>query len=147
MGTREHSFRRILLDQCQIKFEDNLLPPDLGAVREDEVEEAMIKHKHAMLGNIKFIGALLEKRMLADSVLIHVANDLFNADAPHTLESLACFLTAIGPTFDQPNFRHYQKLQAIFDQVEETSNDTNITPRIRFLLEDLLDLRKARWRS
>jgi len=147
--TREHSFRRILLDQCQMKFEDNLLPPECpeGAVREDEIEEAMIKHKHAMLGNIKFIGALLEKRMLADSVLIHVAKELFDADAPHTLESLACFLTAIGPTFDQRDFRHYEKLHAIFVQVGEASNDTRITLRIRFLFKDLLDLRKARWKS
>merc|ERR1711977_234680 len=98
-----------------------------------------------MLGNIKFIGALLEKRMLNDSVLTHVAEELLNA--PHTLESLACFLTAVGPTFDQPNFRHYEHLQAFFVQVEEKSKDMSIAARIRFLLKNLLDLRKARWRS
>merc|ERR1712149_67659 len=49
---REKSFRHILLNQCQNKFEDNLSPPDLSAVREEEADEAMVKHKLAMLGNI-----------------------------------------------------------------------------------------------
>merc|ERR1719160_1148438 len=140
---KERGFRRILLDQCQTKFGNNLLPPDLSAVREDEAEEARSKHKHAMLGNIKFIGALLEKKMLGDAVLIAVAQELFETE---NLESLHCFLNAVGPTFDQPNFSGHQKLQVIFRQVEEKSKDMSVTTRIRFLLKDLLDLRKARWK-
>merc|ERR1711937_439428 len=115
---RHHNFRRILLNQCQNKFEENLSPPDLSTVNEDESQEAMSKHKLAMLGNIRFIGALLEKGMLSDVCLGHVAQELCEANAPHALESLACFLTAVGPTFDQRNFRHHARLQAIFVQVE-----------------------------
>merc|ERR1711937_457978 len=98
-----------------------------------------------MLGNIKFIGALLEKRMLADTVLVRIAWELCDASA--TLESLAVFLTAIGPTFDQPDFKHYEQLKAIFVQVEEKSKDKSIAARIRFLFRDLLDLRMAGWSS
>merc|ERR1711904_288118 len=116
-------------------------------VREDEAQEAIAKHKLAMLGNIKFIGALLEKGMLSDNCLCPVAEELCEANAPHSLESLACFLTAVGPKFDQRNFRHYAWLQAIFVRVEEKSKDRTIETRIRFLLTDLLDLRAARWRS
>jgi len=141
---REHSFKRILLNKCQNKFEENLKPPDLSAVRDDDVEEAMIKHKLAKLGNIKFIGALLEKGMLNDNVLIRIAQELCNAS---TLESLACFLTAVGPTFDQPSFRHYEHLQAIFGQVKDLSHDRSIAARICFLLQDLLDLRNSGWGS
>jgi len=141
------SFKRILLNQCQNKFEDNLLPPDLSAVNEHEVEEAMSKHKLAMLGNIKFIGALLEKGMLNDTVLVPIAWELCDAGAVHTLESLACFLTAVGPTFDHPHFKGYEHLQAIFVQVDEKSKEKSIATRIRFLLRDLLDLRKAGWSS
>jgi len=147
VDARERNFKRILLNQCQNKFEENLSPPDLSSVREDEAQEAMSKHKLAMLGNIKFIGALLEKGMLSDVCLGHVAQELCEANAPHALESLACFLTAVGPTFDQRNFRHHARLQAIFVQVEAKSKDKSIETRIRFMLEDLLDLRAARWRS
>merc|ERR1712224_444387 len=147
MDNRHHNFRHILLNQCQNKFEENLLPPDLSTVMEDELEEALIKHKLAMLGNIKFIAALLEVKMLAEKVLIHIANDLCNAGSSHTLESLACFLTAVGPTFAQPKFRHYQDLQVIFVQVEEKSKDKSIAPRIRFLIRDLLDLQKGGWKK
>eukprot|EP00746_Dinoflagellata_sp_MGD_P161440 gnl/MRDRNA2_/MRDRNA2_88577_c0_seq1.p1 gnl/MRDRNA2_/MRDRNA2_88577_c0~~gnl/MRDRNA2_/MRDRNA2_88577_c0_seq1.p1 ORF type:complete len:662 (+),score=134.39 gnl/MRDRNA2_/MRDRNA2_88577_c0_seq1:132-2117(+) len=141
------SFRHILLNQCQNKFEDNLSPLDLGAVKEDDAEEALVKHKLAMLGNIKFIAALLEAQMLNDVVLIHIAHELCHAAAPHTLESLACFLTSVGPTFAQPNYRHYEHLRVIFVQVEEKSKDKSIAPRIRFLLRDLLDLQKAGWKK
>jgi len=143
--TREHSFRHILLNQCQNKFEENLLTPDLSSMQEEEVAEAMIKHKLAMLGNIKFIAALLEMRMLNCVCLNHIAHQLCETAAPHTLESLACFLTAVGPKFAQPKFRHYEHLQVIFAQVEEKSKDKSIAPRIRFLLRDLLDLQKAGW--
>jgi len=145
VNAREHSFKRILLNQCQNKFQGNLLPPDLSAMHEDKAAEAMIKHKHAVLGNIKFIGALLEKQMLKDSLLIPIAHELRSAVS--NLESLACFLTAVGPTFDQPYFKHYKQLKVIFVQVEEQSKDTSIAARIRFLLKDLLDLRRAHWRS
>lgn len=144
-NTREHSFRSILLNQCQNKFEENLLPQDLSAVQEHEAEEAMTKHKHAVLGNIKFIGALLEFEMLKGTLVIGIAEKLCSDVS--TLESLAVFLTAVGPTFDQPSFKHYLHLQTIFVQVEEKSKDISIAARIRFLLKNVLDLRKSRWSS
>eukprot|EP00746_Dinoflagellata_sp_MGD_P139918 gnl/MRDRNA2_/MRDRNA2_73265_c0_seq2.p1 gnl/MRDRNA2_/MRDRNA2_73265_c0~~gnl/MRDRNA2_/MRDRNA2_73265_c0_seq2.p1 ORF type:complete len:618 (+),score=97.24 gnl/MRDRNA2_/MRDRNA2_73265_c0_seq2:230-1855(+) len=147
---QEHSFKRILLNRCQNKFEDNLSlrnHPDLSSVREDEAQEAMSKHKLAMLGNIKFIGALLEKGMLGDRCLGHVAQELCEANAPHALESLAVFLTAVGPKFDHRNFTHYAQLCAIFLQVEEKSKDKSIETRIRYKLQDVLDLRAVHWRS
>jgi len=146
VDTLEMSFRHILLNQCQNKFEDYLLPIELGSMKEDEVEEAMIKHKLAMLGNIKFIGALLEKRMLNEVVMIGVARQLCDADALHTVESLACVLTAVGGMFVHPSFKHHDHLKAIFARVEEKSKDKGLGARIRFLLRDLLDLREAGWK-
>merc|ERR1711959_205832 len=130
--TREQSFRQVLLNRCRKKFEVNLVPFDRSAVSKDvDPEEAAIKHKEFMLGNIKFIAALLEQKMLQDRVLVQVAEQLLvaSASAVHTLESLACFLTAVGPTFDQPNFRHFEHLKLIFIQIEAKSKDKSIAAR------------------
>merc|ERR1711904_458346 len=129
----EDSFKHILRNKCKTKYENNLLPLDLTTVKKDGAEEAMAKHKLAMFGNIKFIGALLKNGMLDDVELIQIAWDLCDANA---LESLTYFLTAIGPTFDQRDFEHYEHLQAIFEQVEEKSKDKSITTRVRVLLSN-----------
>merc|ERR1711977_310317 len=106
---------------------------------------AETKHKNSMLGNVKFIGALLEKQMLKAALLPSLAQELINASLPHTLESLACFLTAVGSKFDKSNLKHHARLQDIFTQVEEKRKDKSVPARIRFLLQDLLDLRAAGW--
>jgi len=146
--TKENSFRRVLLNECQNKFEDNLQPDlqKLYTVKEgDDAQEAEIKHKLGMLGNIKFIGALLQKQMLGAAMLPSIAQELLNANEPHTLESLACFLTVVGGDFDKPCWKHQKRLEAIFAQVQEKRKDKTVPARIRFLLQDLLDLRAKGW--
>jgi len=146
--TPENSFRRILLNECQNKFEDNLQPisQELNSVKEaEDMQEAEIKHKLGMLGNIKFIGALLEMQMLNAALLPAIAQELINAGQSHTLESLACFLTAVGGVFDKGTWKHHERLEAIFVQVEERRKDKSVPARIRFLLQDLLDLRAKNW--
>jgi hypothetical protein len=143
---RAKCFRHILLTRCQTKFQDNLLPLDLNAVKEEDEGEAVIKHKHAVLGNIKFIAGLLENRMLNDVYVIRIAWELCD-DSAMRLESLAAFLTAVGASFDQPDFVHHEHLQEIFMLVEEKSQDKSVAARIRFLFRDLLDLRKVGWSS
>jgi len=147
---KENSFRRVLLNECKTKFEHNLQPDldKLYTVKEGEdAREAEIKHKIGMLGNIKFIGALLQKQMLGAAMLPGIAQDLLNANEPHTLESLACFLTVVGGDFDKPSWKHHKRLEAVFAQVEEKRKDKTVPARIRFLMQDLVDLRAKGWKK
>jgi hypothetical protein len=139
-------FKRILLNECQSLFESCLKQQDTADLQAEEVEEAKAKYKLTMLGNIKFVGSLLGKRMLATSVLVAIAEDLITEPcSPEALEALAVFLTSVGGTFDRPDWQHHKRLEAIFDQLEVKKSDKKVPARIRFLIQDVLDLRATGW--
>eukprot|EP00746_Dinoflagellata_sp_MGD_P067267 gnl/MRDRNA2_/MRDRNA2_27766_c0_seq1.p1 gnl/MRDRNA2_/MRDRNA2_27766_c0~~gnl/MRDRNA2_/MRDRNA2_27766_c0_seq1.p1 ORF type:complete len:693 (-),score=177.78 gnl/MRDRNA2_/MRDRNA2_27766_c0_seq1:134-2212(-) len=139
-------FKRILLNECQSLFESCLKQQDTSNLQAEEVEEAKAKYKLIMLGNIKFVGSLLGKRMLATSVLVAIAEDLISEPcSPEALEALAVFLTSVGGTFDRPDWQHHKRLDAIFDQLEAKKSDKKVPARIRFLIQDVLDLRASGW--
>merc|ERR1719456_137410 len=123
----KNSFKRILLNECQNLFEKNLKPADMVGLQGEELREAKAKYKTTMLGNIKFVGALLGKRMLATSVLVAIAEDLISdPSTPEALESLAVFLTSIGGTFDRPDWQHHKRLEAIFQQLAVKKSDKKV---------------------
>merc|ERR1719401_956760 len=64
---------------------------------------------------------------------------------PVALESLAAFLTVAGASFDQAGYAHYAHLADIFKRIDLLTSDKSVTPRERFLLRDVLDLRRAGW--
>lgn len=147
-------FRRILLTQCQVSFENNLKPPDglLNAdVNDEEALEKEIKYKQQMLGNIKFVGELLSVRLLASRVLIQCAQELLNSKGPHgghsgvSLECLAVLLQVTGKIFDNPEWKYHAALQDCYKAAEQLSNKNQIPPRIRFLFKNIIDLRKNKW--
>merc|ERR1712098_641552 len=119
---------------------------DKENIKVEDLAEAEDKHKLTMLGNVKFIGALLERSMIKTTVFIGIAEDLLAEPcAPHLLESLACLLTSVAAKFDTPDWQHHERLKAVFVRVEEKRKEKAVPARIRFLLQDLLDLRASGW--
>merc|ERR550525_326001 len=103
-----------------------------------------------MIGNIRFVGALLAKNMVASSVIVAVTTELLaKPSIPQALECLAAFLTTVGGMFDQrEDWKYRDKLRKVFADVERLSRDAEHVPaRIRCLLSDVLDLRKAGWQD
>jgi hypothetical protein len=94
-------FKRLLLNECQNSFERHLVPPEgLDKLDSDDRTLAEGGYKTRMLGNIKFVGALLSRRMLASKVLIAISEELLSDPTSESLESLAALLTVTGPSFD-----------------------------------------------
>lgn len=147
------TFRRLLLNQCQIAFEELLEPRPTarseGGCSSSDDEEAQLKMKQKALGNVKFVGQLLVRGMLSSKLLCSCAEQLLSSRevCPEALESLAVLLTVAGPAFDNSNFPLRPHLEGIFARVRETVGDTKVPARVRFLLRDLLDLRAAGWPS
>jgi hypothetical protein len=108
----------------------------------EEAEEMRLRCKHRALGNIKFIGCLLARRMVASKLLLTLCNELMAsmsvcADA---LECLAALLTLTGPVFDTDNQGPLlPQLAFVFGQVQELIADRQLPSRIRFLLRDVLE--------
>ena len=100
-----------------------------------------------MLGNIKFVGHLLAKKMLASRVLLMVAEELIS-HGDETLELLSALLTIAAPTFDlDKTWSHRPHLRDIFERLRKRTEEPDLSPRLRCLLRDLLDLRNAGWEA
>jgi translation initiation factor 4G len=98
-----------------------------------------------MLGNIRFVGALLARNMLASKVLLAILEELLAEPTPEALESLAVLLVQIGPIFDTPQWTYHAALKGYFDQVKAIIAKDDCPNRIRCLLQDVLDLRASSW--
>jgi len=147
-GDDGKNFKRILLNRCQLSFEETLRPQepteDLDPEKREEAEQL---HKTRMLGNLRLVGALLEKGMLASRVLVAVIDELLATPTAASLECLSVFLTAVGPAFDRPDWSYHAHLLATFKKVKELCRSRDVPSRIRFLLQDVLDLRASSWEN
>jgi len=142
------SFKKILLNACQSFFEKHLKPPaDLEKLDEEDRIALERKYKIQMLGNIKFVGALLVRQMLATKVLFAICEELLTEPTAESLEALAALLTVVGPRFDIPEWSAHAVLVDVFKQVQALTNDSKISCRVRCLLKDVLELRGARWQD
>jgi len=143
------NFKRILLNQCQSSFEQYLEPPDgFDGLEGEDLYEAQVKYKTKMLGNIKLVGALIRHGMLAPKIAIAVAAELVRDDPivlEERLETLAVFLETVGPCLDDASWSHFAELDRIFKEVQRIISSGIVGARIRFLLRDVLDLRRGRW--
>lgn len=148
MASCQGGFRKILLEQCQSKFEQTLAPPSFSdeSMDAEAIMEAADRHKQCVIGNIQLVGTLLVRGMLSSRILFACAQELLrDPSLPQALETLATFLRVVGPKFDNKAWSHHAQLSSIFDRVDEITRDKTVPPRLRFLLRDVLDLRIASW--
>jgi hypothetical protein len=122
-------------------------PANLDELDAEEQEVALKKYKTQMLGNIRFVGALMNRKMLSSKVMMVIMEELLQDPTPQALECLAAFLTVVGGTFDRPDWAHYVALKSVFSRVQNIVSQNACQPREKCLLKDVLDLRAARWMS
>ncbi|CAE7272634.1 unnamed protein product, partial [Symbiodinium necroappetens] len=112
-GEKPHSFTRVLLNTVQNEFES--LPTTFEPTDEDrkkfesteDLNLEMKKRKGKMLANMKFIGNLFLRQLLAVKVIGQVVHDLIGikqGENPlpeeHMIECVCELLQAIGYTLD-----------------------------------------------
>ncbi|CAK9048938.1 unnamed protein product [Durusdinium trenchii] len=147
------TFKRLLLDECQSSFEHLLAPPALDELSSPEERRiAEVSYKTHMLGNIKLVGGLLARGMLAAKVGIAILEELLSNPTPEALESVAALLTTMGSSADRPEWPQKKALNLIFDQLAVIVQNKSCQTRERCLLKapplmemDLLDLRRNGW--
>jgi hypothetical protein len=146
-GDPKFTFKRLLLEECQASFERNLKPPmDFKKIADEEERTlAEFKYKNRRLGNVKFIGALLQRKMLAGKVFIAILEELLQSSSDESLESVAALLSTAGPLFDHKGWQYHVALGAIFAQVRSLVSRPACTARSRCLLQNVLDLRANGW--
>jgi len=147
-SNRKNSFKKLLLDECQASFERTLVPPaPVGEAGSEAQCLADARYKAQLLGNIKLVGALLSRGMLAGKVAIAIMEELLSKPTPEALESLAALLTTIGASFDRPDWQYKAMLNHIFQRVKVLVGGKSCQSRERCLLKDVLDLRSRDWKD
>ncbi|XP_062227433.1 eukaryotic translation initiation factor 4G-like [Phragmites australis] len=151
------TFKRLLLNKCQEEFErgereqaeaDKVDEEGGTKQSEDEREEKRIRARRRMLGNIRLIGELYKKKMLTERIMHECINKLLgeyqNPDE-EDLEALCKLMSTIGEMIDHPRSKVH--MDFYFDLIQKLSENSTLSSRIRFMLEDVIDLRKNKWRQ
>jgi hypothetical protein len=152
---KPHSFTRVLLNTCQHEFES--LPMSLEPAEEersmlsaDGLRLFLKQRKDKVLANMKFIGNLFLRQLLAVKVVGRVVHDLIGIkeDLPqeHMIECACELLQAIGYTLD-----HTEQGSLLMGQFAARLRDlkrlTTYSKRVQFIVQDLLDLRENDWQK
>jgi hypothetical protein len=156
--TESVSFRKLLLSRCQKVFQkdsDSLVDVE----KKREVEKADTKEKKKILqtelialvdknrrtalGNIKFIGELYKVGNISENVMHNCIRRLLQAPDEEATESLCRLLTAIGKGLE--NHKNIGIMNSYFQALDSIIKQSNISNRIRFMVQDVCDLRKRKW--
>uniref|UniRef100_A0AAY4E7V9 Uncharacterized protein n=1 Tax=Denticeps clupeoides TaxID=299321 RepID=A0AAY4E7V9_9TELE len=150
------NFRKLLLNHCQKEFEKDKdddeifekkqkeLEADEESQRlKEELEEAKDKARRRSLGNIKFIGELFKLKMLTEAIMHDCVVKLLKNHDEESLECLCRLLSTIGKDLDFEKAK--PRMDQYFNQMEKIIKERKTSSRIRFMLQDLLDLRRNTW--
>uniref|UniRef100_A0A8C9U321 Eukaryotic translation initiation factor 4 gamma 3 n=1 Tax=Scleropages formosus TaxID=113540 RepID=A0A8C9U321_SCLFO len=155
------NFRKLLLNRCQKEFEKDKMDDDVferkqkelesstsSSERErlqEELEEAKDKARRRSIGNIKFIGELFKLKMLTEAIMHDCVVKLLKNHDEESLECLCRLLTTIGKDLDFEKAK--PRMDQYFNQMEKIVKERKTSSRIRFMLQDVIDLRLNNWVS
>ncbi|GAB1608041.1 eukaryotic translation initiation factor 4 gamma 1-like [Argonauta hians] len=152
------NFHSLLLKKCREEFEkDNEseqkildLKEKIEAANEEEkkvlqeeLDTVMFISRRKSVGNIRFIGELFKMDMVKLDIMLGCLERLSSSTDEEKLECMCKLLSTVGKLIEskakneQMN-RHFKDIRAIVGARETSS-------RIRFMLLDLIDLRKNKW--
>ncbi|XP_039967649.1 eukaryotic translation initiation factor 4 gamma 3 isoform X1 [Bactrocera tryoni] len=170
-------FRAALLDKTEREFTYNVtksiakekkLQPIIEKIAEctDLIEKAELeaqleeeerKIRRRSGGTVRFIGELFKISMLTGKIINSCIDALLNPNSEDQLECLCKLLTTVGEKFEQTpintkeSTRCYSlektmnRMQAIASKTDKEG--AKVSSRVRFMLQDVIDLRRDKWQS
>lgn len=169
--TETVNFRKLLISRCQKEFEKDYMEnldrdqyaKDMGAATsEDErkqikavFEQMEMKLRRRSLGNIRFIGELYKLQMLTARIMHECVKKLLKTTDEESLECLCRLLTTVGQDLDTETQGRLSKgpinglndLTVYFKEMSRITQDKKVCSRVRFLMQDVIELRLAGWRK
>ncbi|KAK3531632.1 hypothetical protein QTP70_025819 [Hemibagrus guttatus] len=109
----------------------------------EELEEAKDAARRRSLGNIKFIGELFKLKMLTENIMHDCVVKLLKNHDEESLECLCRLLSTIGKDLDFEKAR--PRMDQYFNQMGKIIKERKTSSRIRFMLQDVIDLRRNNW--
>merc|ERR1712224_1114967 len=99
--------------------------------------------KKRTLANIKFIGELFLRELVALKVVWCIIDGMLSKEVPqeHDIEQVLELLNTVGHSLEQ----QVQGKERLSDCLRSLANLTNLKPRLRFLIQDVLELQEHNW--
>ncbi|ORX56526.1 hypothetical protein BCR36DRAFT_319935 [Piromyces finnis] len=174
-NTNNNVFRKLMLNRCQEEFENNKdnrwsdgdedEKPVAQMTDEEKLEYSKkqserTKKKRRSLGNIRFIGELYMCQMITQKIIRFCFWTLFNQLKSPDEESVEClcflFRTVgnkvenqlIAIEKDNETLKEWSKeWNRYFSDMNSLSKNKAFPSRMRFMLMDIIELRKNKWKS
>ncbi|KAL3916581.1 MAG: hypothetical protein SGILL_005111 [Bacillariaceae sp.] len=148
IGKQFKPFKKELLVQCQKEFEldtDHKIAKAVEGITDpEEIQYHTDLIRKAYLGHMTFLGELYLRDVVKLAVMIYCLEELLK-DETHD-DSIECFahlMTTMGQKLD--NHAIQNKKPFDWDTVIALRNSKTMSNRIKFLLQDLLELRERGW--
>jgi translation initiation factor 4G len=154
-------FRKYLLNRCQEEFERGWkvdLPEQPSDADGKKAGEAALLSdeyyiaaaaKRRGLGLVQFIGELFKLGMLTERIMHECVRKLLEFQGipdEAEIESLTKLLRTIGGNLDSTD-KGRGMMDAYFQRIQSIMDLENLPSRLKFMLMDVVDLRKANWAS
>ncbi|KMZ07331.1 eukaryotic translation initiation factor 4 gamma 3 isoform X4 [Drosophila simulans] len=170
-------FRNALLDKTEQEFTQNVsqstakekkLQPIVDKIKkctdanekaelEAFLEEEERKIRRRSGGTVRFIGELFKISMLTGKIIYSCIDTLLNPHSEDMLECLCKLLTTVGAKFEKTPVNSKEpsrcysleksitRMQAIASKTDKDGG--KVSSRVRFMLQDVIDLRKNKWQT
>jgi translation initiation factor 4G len=163
-------FRSLLLEQCRNEFQKDYLSESARTKytedmkkAETEEEKRKIKAEFQLLeskmrkrslGNIRFIGELYLQQLTRQQIIHqNIISRLLSNTDEESLECLCRFLSTCGAKLEADqanipeNIREQFNFDRYFTRVKSIVDEKKTTSRVRFMLQDLIELKANKWVS
>ena len=130
---------------CYHRLIDDPDTAELNCLSMEEREHRLNKLKDERVGNVRLIGELFMHGLLTESV-IHVCLNLMLDDTDNPdeddIENMSELLRTVGKALEE---RSASTVNGYFKQIDHIIDSGNLSSRLRFMLKDVVDLRRNKW--
>lgn len=133
-----------------MKLETSTLSQEEFNLELTEIEELEGNVKRRMMGNIRFIGELCKKSIIKTTTMHECIHELLFSKTidEQELELVCKLLRTVGEKMEQNmNEDQSRAFDSYFLKLSELSKDTRFNIRVRFFVEDIINLRENNWQE
>lgn len=153
------NFRALIITKCQKQFETHEVDEQIAKLESElaactdpakkkelalMIDEENRRVRMRSVGNVRFIGELYKLKMLTSKIMLYCMKYLIDKVEEEKLECLCKLLTTIG---EQVENEVKGQLDNVFKKMQEIvdKKSNKISSRVRFMIQDVIELRKRRW--
>lgn len=166
----QKEFEKDYMKDVDVSLKQKAENPEVGEeerkLAKEEYEAQELKARRRSLGNIRFIGELYNLKILTINIMHQCVGSLLAKDSDEeALEGLCRLITTVGAAFDKDTqfvitkrnngaddvwiqkYKSVKHIDFYFEKMNRIISNRQTSSRVRFLMQDVIDLKKAGWKK